>query len=158
MAILDADKEGFLRSKTSLVQTMGRAARHVEGLAILYADKVTKSMDFAIKETTRRRETQEKYNFEHDITPIGINKPIREKLMQRKTKDEQDKENKKGILLKISNKEQLNLMAINPEELTPGEKQGLIKKLHTQMKKAANEQDFELATIIRDKIKEIEAV
>ncbi len=158
VAILDADKEGFLRSKTSLVQTMGRAARHVEGLAILYADRITKSMDFAINETTRRRQTQEKFNSQNGITPIGINKPIREKLMQRKTKDEQDKENRKGILLKISNKEQLNLMAINPEELTPGEKQGLIKKLNTQMKKAANDQDFELAVIIRDKIKEIEDV
>lgn len=155
VAILDADKEGFLRSKTSLIQTMGRAARHVEGRAILYADRITKSMDFAIKEITRRRETQTKYNQEHDITPIGINKPIREKLMQRKSKEEQDRDNKRGILLKISNKEQINLMAINPEELTPGEKQSLTKKLRTQMKKAANDQDFELAAIIRDKISEI---
>lgn len=154
VAILDADKEGFLRSATSLVQTMGRAARHVEGLAILYADKVTKSMDFAIKETARRRQTQEAYNTKHGQSPIGINKPIREKLMKRISKDEQDaiNRNKKNVILKISNKEQLNLMAINPEELTPGEKQGLIKKLRTQMKKAANEQDFELAMIIRDKI------
>lgn len=155
VAILDADKEGFLRSKTSLIQTMGRAARHVEGRAILYADKITQSMDFAIKEITRRRETQTKYNLQHNITPIGINKPIREKLMQRKSKEEQDRDNKKGILLKISSKEQLNLMAINPEELTPGEKQSLTKKLRTQMKKAANDQDFELAAIIRDKISEI---
>lgn len=158
VAILDADKEGFLRSTTSLIQIMGRAARHVDGRVILYADKTTKSMDFAIKETTRRRRVQEKYNLEHNITPIGINKPIREKLLQRKSKEEIDRENQKGILLKISNKEQLNLLAINPEELTPGEKQNLIKKLRTQMKKAANELDFELATIIRDKIREIEAV
>lgn len=156
VAILDADKEGFLRSQTSLIQTMGRAARHVEGLAILYADKITKSMDFAISETKRRRQTQEKYNLEHNLSPVGINKPIREKLMQRKTKEEQDRENRKGIMLKISNKEQLNLLAINAEELTPGEKQGLVKKLRTQMKKAANEQDFELAAIIRDKVKGIE--
>jgi excinuclease ABC subunit B len=158
VAILDADKEGFLRSKTSLIQTMGRAARHVDGLAILYADKMTKSMDFAISETKRRRQTQEEYNTKHGLLPIGINKPIREKLMQRKSKDEQDKSDKTSILLKISNKEQLNLMAINPEELTPGEKQNLIKKLRTQMKKAANDQDFELAAIIRDKIVEIEAI
>lgn len=158
VAILDADKEGFLRSATSLIQTMGRAARHVDGRVILYADRITRSMDIAIKETERRRATQEEYNLQHGITPQGINKPIREKLMQRKSKDEQDKENKKSILLKISNKEQLNLMAINPEELTPGEKQGLIKKLRTQMKKAANDQDFELAAIIRDKIAEIENV
>ncbi len=158
VAILDADKEGFLRSATSLIQTMGRAARHVDGRVILYADRITRSMDIAIKETERRRATQEEYNLQHGITPQGINKPIREKLMQRKSKDEQNKENKKSILLKISNKEQLNLMAINPEELTPGEKQGLIKKLRTQMKKAANDQDFELAAIIRDKIAEIENV
>jgi len=155
VAILDADKEGFLRSKTSLVQTMGRAARHVEGQVILYADKITQSMDYAINETKRRRSVQEKYNLDHQITPMGINKPIREKLLQRKSKEEQDRENRKGIFLKISSKEQLNLLAIDAEELTPGERQNLTKKLRTQMKKAANDQDFELAAIIRDKINEI---
>jgi excinuclease UvrABC helicase subunit UvrB len=89
---------------------------------------------------------------------VGINKPIREKLLQRKSEKETDQTSKKSILLKISNKERLNLLAIHPEELTPGEKHSLAKKLHIQMKKAANELDFELATIIRDKIKEIEAV
>lgn len=157
VAILDADKEGFLRSRTSLIQTMGRAARHVEGQVVLYADKVTDSMQAAIEETKRRRKTQEEYNLQHQITPAGINKPIREKLMQRKDKKDAEKTNKKGLLLKISNKEQLNLGAIDPEELTPGERQALIKKLNTQMKKAANELDFELATIIRDKIKEIDS-
>lgn len=157
VAILDADKEGFLRSSTALIQTMGRAARHVEGLAILYADKITKSMDFAIKETTRRREVQEKYNLNNKITPIGISKPVREKLMQRKSKEETSEENKKSILLKISSKEKINLSAINSEELTPGEKQGLVKKLRTQMKRAASDQDFELAAIIRDKISEVES-
>lgn len=156
VAILDADKEGFLRSKTSLVQTMGRAARHVEGQVILYADKITQSMDYAINETKRRRHVQEQYNDKHGITPSGINKPIREKLLQRQTKAEQERQGRRGIFLKISSKEELNLMAINPEELTPGEKQKLIKKLRTQMKKAANELDFELATIIRNKISEIE--
>ena len=157
VAILDADKEGFLRSSTALIQTMGRAARHVEGLAILYADKITKSMDFAIKETTRRREVQEKYNLNNKITPIGISKPVREKLMQRKSKEETSEENKKSILLKISSKEKINLSAINSEELTPGERQGLVKKLRTQMKRAASDQDFELAAIIRDKISEVES-
>ncbi len=156
VAILDADKEGFLRSKTSLVQTMGRAARHVEGQVILYADKITQSMDYAINETKRRRLVQEQYNDKHGITPTGINKPIREKLLQRQSKAEQERQGRKGIFLKISSKEELNLMAINPEELTPGEKQKIIKKLRTQMKKAANELDFELATIIRNKISEIE--
>ncbi len=156
VAILDADKEGFLRSKTSLVQTMGRAARHVEGQVILYADKITQSMDYAINETKRRRRVQEQYNSKNNITPTGINKPIREKLLQRQTKAEQEKNGRKGIFLKISSKEELNLLAINPEELTPGEKQNLVKKLRTQMKKAANELDFELATIIRNKINEIE--
>ncbi len=157
VAILDADKEGFLRSATALIQTMGRAARHVEGRVILYADKITKSMQIAIDETKRRRQTQEDYNRQHAITPMGINKPIREKLLQREDKDQdKDSAKTKNILLKISQKEQLNLSAIDPSELTPGEKQALIKKLRTQMKKAANDLDFELATIIRDKVKELE--
>lgn len=157
VAILDADKEGFLRSSTALIQTMGRAARHVEGRVILYADKITNSMQIAIDETKRRRHTQETYNLQHGITPTGINKPIREKLLQREDKNqEQSSSRGKNIVLKISQKEQLNLSAIDPSELTPGEKQALIKKLRTQMKKAANELDFELATIIRDKVKDIE--
>lgn len=156
VAILDADKEGFLRSTTSLIQTMGRAARHVDGRVILYADRITKSMHAAIEETKRRRHTQETYNLEHNIQPAGINKPIREKLLIREnTKDKEDS-GKKGLLIKLSSKEQLNLAAIDPSELTPREKQVLIKKLRTQMKKAASELDFELATIIRDKVTALE--
>jgi excinuclease ABC subunit B len=135
---------------------MGRAARHVEGQVILYADRITQSMDYAIQETKRRRQIQEAYNSKHNLSPVGINKPIREKLLQRQDKEQDARQNQRGLLLKISSKEQLNLMAINPEELTPGEKQSLVKKLRTQMKKAANELDFELASIIRDKIKSLE--
>jgi excinuclease ABC subunit B len=81
VAILDADKEGFLRSRTSLIQTMGRAARHVSGEVVMYADKITKSMEAAIDEVERRREIQIKYNLDNNITPQKINKPIREKLI-----------------------------------------------------------------------------
>ena len=78
MAILDADKEGYLRSTTSLIQTVGRAARHSEGHVIMYADKITRSMNLAINETNRRREIQMQYNVEHNIEPIGISKSIKD--------------------------------------------------------------------------------
>ncbi len=87
VAILDADKEGFLRSRTSLVQTMGRAARHVNGQVIMYADTITKSMEAAISEIKRRREYQLKFNRDHNITPTSINKPIRENILTAKTKE-----------------------------------------------------------------------
>ena len=86
--ILDADKEGFLRSKTSLVQTIGRAARHVEGRVIMYADKITASMKFALDETNRRRKYQEEYNTKNNITPTSIQKKIRDSLVEQKDIDE----------------------------------------------------------------------
>lgn len=95
VAILDADKEGFLRSKTSLVQTMGRAARHSEGHAILYADRLTNSMQKAISETQRRRQVQIAYNIEHDIDPTTISKPIRERMIQKV--EESDAQGSAGI-------------------------------------------------------------
>lgn len=139
VAILDADKEGFLRSKTSLVQTMGRAARHVNGKVIMYADTITKSMDAAIKEINRRREYQLQFNRDHNITPTGINKPIRENILTA-TKET----GKKGEILNWET-----------DELMPSDKVKLKKFLEKRMKEAAKILDFEGAAYYRDKIKEI---
>jgi excinuclease ABC subunit B len=164
IGILDADKEGFLRNDIALIQTIGRAARHLNGLAILYADKMTKSMQKAIDETARRRHKQLAYNQEHNIDPISINKPIREKLLQReKDGNELEKElnrtkkynNKKAIYLQINKGTRLNLTAIDAQSLTPDERVKLVKQLRQQMTKAASDLDFELAAIIRNKIAEL---
>lgn len=138
VAILDADKEGFLRSRTSLVQTMGRAARNVNSLAILYADKVTGSMKEAIDDVRRRRTVQVEYNKKHNITPKGIQKEIRERLVQ---KEAEEKE--MNFLLDLSQK----------EIILPDEKEKLIKKLRTEMRRVAKELDFEKAAMLRDRIK-----
>ncbi|RJQ35718.1 excinuclease ABC subunit UvrB [Candidatus Microgenomates bacterium] len=144
VAIIDADKEGFLRSKTSLIQTMGRAARHINATVIMYADIVTKSMDEAIKEVERRREIQIKYNKKHNITPIGIEKSIRAKLIEKEVSDK-DKEKDIDFLLELGKK----------DVLLADEKEQLIKKLRKEMMQAAKEFDFETAAIIRDRIKYI---
>jgi excinuclease ABC subunit B len=156
VAILDADKEGFLRTSTSLIQTMGRAARHVNGRVILYADKITQSMQIAMDETRRRRQIQQQYNQDHQLTPQGIQKPIREKLLHREKKEEESNPSKKSILLQINKRERLNLSQIDAEGMTPDDKAKLRKKLKTEMKKAANELDYELAAIIRDTIAKLE--
>ena len=137
VAILDADKEGFLRSKTSLIQTMGRAARHLEAEVIMYADNMTGSMDGAIKEVERRREIQIAYNKKHHITPKGIEKSVRAKLVE-----EQIEKEEMNYLLTLSKK----------EVILPDEKEKLIKNLTKEMRKAAKELDFETATILRDQI------
>jgi excinuclease ABC subunit B len=157
VAILDADKEGFLRSTTSMVQTMGRAARHEEGKAILFADKMTKSMKKAIEETQRRRETQVAYNIQYNITPKGINKPIREKLLVREDENIEEKKYRKGkgMVVKLSKKSFVDLDNLDPEALLPAEKEKMIKKLDLKMRRAAVELDFELAAILRDKIKSL---
>ncbi|MFA6814175.1 MAG: excinuclease ABC subunit UvrB, partial [Patescibacteria group bacterium] len=164
IGILDADKEGFLRNDIALIQTIGRAARHLNGLAILYADKITQSMQRAIDETARRRQKQLAYNHKHNIDPISISKPIREKLLQReKGGDEwlkeldrtQKNQNQKAIYLQINKHSRLNLTAINAQNLTPDERAKLIKQLRLQMNKAASDLDYELAAIIRDKIAEL---
>jgi excinuclease ABC subunit B len=134
--ILDADKEGFLRSKTSLVQTIGRAARHVEGRVIMYADSMTESMKFAISETDRRRAYQEDYNKKNNITPKSIKKAIRDSLVEKKDYD----------------KKQLDIQV---EKLTKIQKSRLIKQLRSQMLLASSNLQFEKAAELRDKIKEL---
>lgn len=149
VAILDADKEGFLRSATSLVQTMGRAARHAEGHVIMYADTKTRSMNLAIAEVSRRRKIQTTYNKKHGITPQTIVKPIRKQLIKR-IKEQSSTEKKKAMKLTLKNKD------VNPEALTPQEKKEYIDYLKRQMRQAARDLDFETAAELRDYISSIE--
>lgn len=138
VAIIDADKEGFLRSESSLIQTIGRAARHVEGMVIMYGDTVTGSMRRAIDETNRRREIQETYNREHGITPRGVDKAIDEGLRAIIPQKEGDK------------KEKINLNKIPKDEYA-----SLVKDLSGQMKLASANLEFERAAELRDLIDEI---
>lgn len=142
VAILDADKEGFLRSRSSLIQTMGRAARHLEAGVIMYADKTTKSMQAAIDEVERRRTVQLAYNKKHNITPVGIQKGIRAKLV-----DEE-----------FAEKETKNMYDLAKKDvLLPDEKERLLKMMRSEMKQAAAELDFETAAILRDKIRHLKS-
>ncbi|MBX7147045.1 MAG: excinuclease ABC subunit UvrB [Alphaproteobacteria bacterium] len=138
VAILDADKEGYLRSTTSLVQTIGRAARHVDGRVLLYADVMTKSLKAALDETDRRREKQKKYNEQHNITPASIKKSINDILSSVYEKDHVEVETN---LNKPMNQKQL---------------QKMIASLHKRMKAAAENLEFEEAAKIRDEIKNLE--
>jgi len=138
VAILDADKEGFLRSETSLVQTIGRAARNSDGHVIMYADHITDSMDKAICETRRRREIQQKYNEEHGITPTTIKKAVRDLIS----------------ISKVIAKEELRFEK-DPESMDKKELEKLIKDVEKRMKKAAAELDFESAAELRDKMVEL---
>lgn len=140
VAIMDADKEGFLRSAQALIQTVGRAARHEEGHVIMYGDNVTKSMQFTIDETTRRRKIQEKYNKEHNVTPTGIDKVIDEGM--RAIIGAPAKESKK----------KLNLNKIPKDEY-----KNLIDELESQMALAAANLRFEEAAEIRDQIAQIQS-
>lgn len=135
VAILDADKEGFLRSESSLIQIIGRAARNEHGKVIMYADKITKSMDYAISETNRRREIQMQYNFDHNITPKTIKKPIMEAIHSVETEEMAKKYAKK----KISKKD----------------KTKLIEDLENEMKEAAKNLEFERAAELRDMLLEV---
>ncbi|MFO0955161.1 MAG: excinuclease ABC subunit UvrB [Candidatus Saccharibacteria bacterium] len=137
VAIVDADKEGFLRSTSALVQTIGRAARHVEGKVIMYADRITGSMQVAIDETNRRRERQEAYNVEHGITPEGIQKAIAERMHEEKETELAD----------------VNL--VNLEKVPKDELKFLMKQLNEQMEMASAQLQFEKAAEIRDQIAEI---
>lgn len=133
VAILDADKEGFLRSETSLIQTIGRAARNADGLVIMYADTVTRSMRLAIDETERRRAKQAKYNAEHGIVPKTIIKSVRD-MIEISSDASSDAHRKDGV------------------KMTRGERKALIAELEKQMKTAAKMLEFELAAELRDRI------
>ena len=138
VAILDADKEGFLRSESALIQTIGRAARHVEGKVIMYADHETESMEKAISETMRRREIKQKYNEENHITPKGIQKEVSVGL--------------RAIIPEKEQKDALNLKKVPPEEIPK-----LVKQLESEMKLAAANLEFERAASLRDLIDDIKS-
>lgn len=138
VAILDTDKEGFLRSETSLIQTIGRAARNSEGHVIMYADNITESMDKAITETNRRRKLQQEYNKEHGITPTTIKKAVRELISISKEVDRK-----------------INDIEKDPESMDSKELKKLIDKVEKRMQKAAAELDFETAIEMREKLAEL---
>lgn len=157
VAILDADKTGFLRSRTSLIQTMGRGARHLEGQAILYADVLTAAMKQAIEETLRRRQQQIEYNVAHNQTPTSIMKPIRKKMIERQKEEEQAAKEKGAkrsteLIVNLSKSEAIDIMKIKPAALTPYDRKKLSDKLRRRMNQAAKDMDFELAAILRDTI------
>ena len=138
VAILDADKEGFLRSETSLIQTIGRAARNAEGRVIMYADTMTDSMRMAIDETMRRRSMQQKYNEEHGITPTTIKKAVRDLIsISKEVAETEDK------------------MMKDPESMSRKELEKLIKNVEKQMRAAAADLNFEMAAELRDKMIEL---
>ena len=137
--ILDADKEGFLRSRSSLIQTMGRAARHIDGKVIMYADTETKSMKAAIDEVNRRRKYQMDYNKQHGITPKPINKALRDRLIE-KVEELEEETGKKDLSI---------------DDIPEKDKKEMIKLLEQQMNEAASLLDFEQAAKIRDQIKEL---
>ena len=146
VAILDADKEGFLRSTTSLIQTIGRAARNVSGEVIMYADKITDSMQEAIEETERRREKQIAYNKEHGIDPQPLRKKIADILDQ--VYENADEQGQDADPTAIVDKPDVSSMAAD-------EVQALIDDLTTQMREAARELKFELAGRLRDEIADL---
>ena len=142
VAILDADKEGFLRSGDSLIQTMGRAARHINGRAILYADNMTDSMKRAIDETNRRREIQKRYNLENNITPESIIKPVDMTLVAVAEAD----------YVSIPEPEVEDTVVEDPEKAAE-----IIAKLEAEMREAAKKFEFERAAELRDKARELRA-
>ena len=163
VAILDADKEGFLRSRSSLIQTMGRAARHHEGRAILYADTITGSMKLAIEEVRRRRDIQLAYNQKHGITPQSIQKPIREKMVDRVM--DQDHSFAYGSDHKPHTKKQLSIVLektpilltnLDPNALLPAERKRAVRELLKLMKQYAKDMAYEQAAEVRDVLERFE--
>ena len=147
VVILDADREGFLRSRTSLIQTMGRAARNITGEVIFYADVMTKSINQAVSEINRRREYQSVYNKKHKIIPKTIIKPFRDKIAEYDIKIGNDRDINDDFLNKLKD-----------ESLTPYDKRKLIKKLEREMRQQAESLNFELAIKIREKIRELKSL
>ncbi|GIW69986.1 MAG: UvrABC system protein B [Patescibacteria group bacterium] len=147
VAILDADKEGFLRSETSLIQVMGRAARHISGEVVMYADNITGSMRRAIEEVERRREKQIKYNEEHGLTPSQIVKPIREKLIDEEIEEALETARGRKVY------EDLDYQQLPPNELKKE-----IKNLEKEMLYEAEVLNFERAAVLRDKVRELKKI
>jgi excinuclease ABC subunit B len=143
VAILDADKEGFLRTETSLMQTIGRAARNVHGHVIMYADSISPAMRYALDETKRRREVQEAYNEEHGITPRSVEKSVREVIEATKSWDETE--------------EAQAADGKKPLEMTKRELQKYVQTLEKQMREAAAKMEFEKAAMLRDRLFEYRA-
>lgn len=139
VAILDADKEGFLRSSRSLIQTIGRAARNVKGEVIMYADEVTPSMETAIYETKRRRDIQQRYNEQHNITPKSVEKSVSD-------------------ILEISSEAEVQMSKEDTKKMTKAQKQKLIDKLTKEMKAAAKILEFEHAAYLRDEIEKLRGI
>jgi len=147
VVILDADKEGFLRSKTALIQTMGRAARNVGGEVLLYADRETDSMKAAIEEIRRRREYQVAFNEKNHITPKTIYKPIRERIIEKDVDLEELNEPKSSYKTYVA--------SIKSEGMTGYDKKKTVKRLQREMKRSAEDMNFEAAILLREKIKEL---
>ena len=147
VAILDADKEGFLRAERSLIQTIGRAARNQDGTVIMYADKVTHSMDVAIKETARRRAIQDAYNKEHGIVPKTVIKDIRD-VIEIGAKEEDTRHKRKGTGIDTVE----DTAPAKKRKMSAKDREAMIEKLTREMKQAAKELEFEKAAYIRDEI------
>ena len=148
VAILDADQEGFLRSDRSLIQTCGRAARNVNGLAILYADRMTGSMERAIAEMSRRREIQRAYNIEHNITPMSIIKSVDEVRLSTHVADQRTER---------ADPRRKERPEVAPDLRDPAQRAAVIAALEAQMRDAAANLEFELAAMLRDQLNDLRA-
>jgi excinuclease ABC subunit B len=152
VAVLDADQEGFLRSRTALIQTVGRAARHERGLALLYADRVTDSMRAALEEMDRRREVQRLYNTEHGITPRSIVKSVEEIRFTTRVADAREDPVPRAEPLALLGKAAAGWASADPED-----RAALVALLEQEMRRAAEDLDYELAAQIRDQILDLKA-